>query len=127
MTEAAITMRIPAQTRFVGVARVTAASLAADLGFSVDGIDDVVAGVNELVAMLIEWAEDNGCQTMALQFTLTDDELRADVHVEDADRVPASPEPDILDDLARRILDRVVDEYHIDGPSGWVRRGLQTP
>lgn len=125
MTEAAITMRIPAQTRFVGVARVTAASLAADLGFSVDGIDDVVAGVNELVAMLIEWAEDNGCHTVALQFTLTDDELRADVHVEGADQVPDSPEPDILDDLARRILDRVVDEYHIDGPSGWVRRGLQ--
>jgi hypothetical protein len=50
----AIRLTIPAELRYLRLARVTAAAIAADLDFSVQDIDDVRVAVDELSALLIE-------------------------------------------------------------------------
>ena len=49
-----IRLTIPADFRYLRLARVTAAAIAADLDFSVQDIDDVRVAVDELAALLIE-------------------------------------------------------------------------
>lgn len=126
MKPAVIAMRIPAQSRFIGATRVTAANLGSEVGFAVDAIDDLVVGVNELVAMLIEWAEDHGGETVSLSFELASAELLVRVAVDGAGGHEPADEPDVLDDLARRILERVVDDFDLEGPTGWLRKALVT-
>ena len=55
-----IRLAIPADFRYLRVARVTAAAIAADLDFSVQDIDDVRVAVDELSALLIEDATGGG-------------------------------------------------------------------
>jgi hypothetical protein len=51
---APIRLTVPADYRYLRLARVTAAAVAADLDFSVQDIDDVRVAVDELSALLIE-------------------------------------------------------------------------
>ncbi len=112
-----ILVTIPAHSRFVALVRVTAASLAAELDFTVDEIADVRVGADELTALLIEWAEDHGRETIQLRYLLTDDclELEGDAGPGDA---LGGAEPvslgDGLDHITEQILSAVVDTYVID-------------
>ncbi len=128
MTVAEIIMTMPAESRFVATARVTAASLAAELDFAVDRIEALQAGANELVSLLIEWADDHGGDRIELTYGASADSLSITARVLDpagtrsaadgpeAD-APEAEDPDAddpvgaLDDLTRQILDAVVDEF----------------
>lgn len=116
---ATITVSVPAEHRFVAMTRVAAASLAAELDFDVDQIEELRIGVNELVSMLVERSPAD--TTLHLTYSIHADRLEVAGHNEHA---TSSAEPDI-DDLARQILDVVVDAYHCDQTSFWLeKRGL---
>ncbi len=123
MSVAEITMTLPADSRFVATARVTVASLAAELDFGVDRIEALQAGANELVSLLIEWADDHGGDRIELTYHAAPDALSVDGRVLDAAGQPvADPSgagaDDPLDDLTRQILAAVVDEFDLGAGYG---------
>lgn len=105
-------MVMPADSRFISTARVTAASLAAELDFTIDEIEELRMGANELIALLTEFARDHDVDTLELRYVISDDgiELHGRVNAPDG----AATEPDLL---ATQILDAVVDSYGFDGPA----------
>ncbi len=121
---AEISVVLPADSRFVATARVTTASLAAELDYSVDQIDELRVGVNELVALLVEWAEDHDLPRVELRFQISDDAVVIEGTAIDASGAPAGEASGAaageagLDVLTRQILAGVVDEYEIDGGRG---------
>lgn len=121
MTDAEITVTMPAESRFVALARVTAAGLAAEMDFGVTDIEDLRTGANELVAILVEWAEDHGCDHVDLTFRLDAERVELDAVVPTDAPIGAGtrtqPAEEPLDELSRRILTAVVDEHDI----GWGR------
>ena len=115
-----VELRLPAESRHAATARVVAASLAADLGFNVDEIDDLRLGVNEAVAVLLDvdgTAREPG-DGLELVFRISD--RRLDIEVS---RLGA-PTGITLDELAERILSAVVD--HHDHSDGTVRLSKST-
>lgn len=113
-----ILVTIPADSRFVALVRVTAASLAAELDFTLDEIADVRVGADELTALLIEWAEDHGRETVNLRYRLTENclELEGDAGPGNGEpgAEPAGPSVPELDHITEQILSAVVDTYVID-------------
>lgn len=116
MSPSDIRFTIPAQSRFISLVRITAASLAAELDFTIAEIEDLKVGANELASMLIEAAEDHDVAEIELRFGIDDDRvtMHGSVDVASADLESA------LDGLTRRILDAVVDEYSITANSGHI-------
>jgi serine/threonine-protein kinase RsbW len=107
-----IKLRLPADARHAATARVVAASLAADLGFDVDEIDDLRLGVNEAVAVLLD---DGGAVSrrsrLEVEFRVSDRRIDIEVSVR-----PGATAGITLDELAERILTAVVDHHdHVDG------------
>jgi serine/threonine-protein kinase RsbW len=117
-----ILVTIPAQSRFVALVRVTAASLAAELDFTVDEIADVRVGADELTSLLIEWAEDRGRATVTLRYVLSDNclEMEGDAGPTEGQpgSEPVSPDSLGLDHITEQILATVVDSHVIGGGYG---------
>jgi anti-sigma regulatory factor (Ser/Thr protein kinase) len=102
-----IELRLPLAARHAATARVVAASLAADAGFSIDEIDDVRLGLNEAVAVLTDGAsapEDAGA-ALEIEFRVDGRALELVVR-STGDHAAVEP-----DELAGRILDAVMDRY----------------
>ncbi len=123
MSESQIQLRLPVESRFVAVARVTAASLAAELDFTVDGIEDLRTGANEVVALLLESAQDHGAEEILLRFTVGEDSLAIAGTISET-RVESASEPSsdaaeggVLDTLTERVLAAVVDEFEVSATS----------
>ena len=116
MPASELTLVMPAESRFVSTARVTAASLAAELDFSIDEIEELRMGANELVVILSELANDNGITTLELRYVVGDGVI--EIH----GRVPAVGDIDgaEADVLACQILDAVVDSYSFEGPAAHI-------
>lgn len=106
-----VDIEIPLHTRHASTVRAVAAAVCAELGFSVDAIDDLRLGVNEAVALL---ADVDAPADARLRITF---EPIADTVVVRCVRLGVDDElaDDDIDTLARRILDAVVDEYRIEG------------
>ena len=111
MTESDIRLSIPAESRFVATARVTTAGIAAELGYSIDEIDGLRTGVNELVASLIEYAEDHGIDHVDLVFRPTAD--AREIEGRAGREAAADASGGSLDDLTDRILGGVVDDHEL--------------
>lgn len=113
---AEITMTLPAESRFVATTRVTTASLAAELDFPVDRIEELRVGVNELAAALMEWAEDNRGDRIQLTFRVGTEDLEV------LGEVLGAPDglesEDDLDVLTGQILAGVTDDYALAGGHG---------
>lgn len=111
-TATELTLTMPAESRFISTARITAASLAAELDFSIDEIEELRMGANELIALLTDFAEDHDVTSIDLRYVVEHDciELHGSVDAP----AGATAEPDIL---ATQILDSVVDSYGFDGAS----------
>lgn len=102
--ERTVSLEIPAELGFVSLARVTAASLAADLDPAIDEVEDLRVAVNELVGILVEAAE---AGTIGIHMW-TDE---AAIHV--SGRCLGEWAPTEPDQLALRILEATVDEHEI--------------
>ncbi len=106
-----VELEVPLQPRYGSTVRAVAASVCAELGFSVDDIDDLRLGVNEAVSVLTD-VDDPGGGRLRVRFLPGDGAVTV---VCSRHGVPESLVDDDIDVLARRILDAVVDEYAVDG------------
>lgn len=118
MSTSEITMTFPAESRFISTARLAAASIAAELDFSVDEIEALTMGANELFAILLDLAEEADASTLAVRYVVPDTaESNGEISI-----IGTLPEGAIGDDfeldmLAVRILDTVVDRYEVTADS----------
>jgi anti-sigma regulatory factor (Ser/Thr protein kinase) len=100
-----VSLTLPLHVRHASTARMVAASLAADAGFSADDIEDLRLGINEVVSVLADEPSDDPAARLTIEFNLVPG--RVEATVARTDGAGASE----LDDLAKRILDAVVDSY----------------
>jgi len=106
-----VDLEIPLHTRYASTVRAVAAAVCAELGFSVDAIDDLRLGVDEAVSVLSDVDADPDARLMV---TFEPGERAVTVRCTRLGVDEALDEGDI-DVLARRILDAVVDEYTVEG------------
>ena len=104
----AVRLSVPGSLEYVRVARLTAAAVAARLGFDVEEIEDLRVAVDELASVVIE-AGTGG----ELSFTFSN---LGDAFVVDG-TAPVSTAPTI-DDLTRQILSVVVDTFELAESDG---------
>jgi serine/threonine-protein kinase RsbW len=103
-----VRLSVPGALEYVRVVRLTAAAVAARLGFDVDEIEDVRVAVDELASVVIEAGS-------GAEITFTFSNL-GDTFVVDGS-APVSRQP-ALDDLSRQILSVVVDDFEISATDG---------
>jgi serine/threonine-protein kinase RsbW len=105
-----VELEVPLHPRYGSTVRAVAASVCAELGFSVDDIDDLRLGVNEAVSVLADVDDPTGGR---LRVRLESGDGAVTVVCSRhgiGERLVAAD----IDVLARRILDAVVDEYTVD-------------
>ena len=108
-----VTLRIPASPAFVQVVRLTAASLASRLGFSIDDIEDLKIAVDELSAYMTGAQGREG--TLEITFRVDDD--RIEIH--GVGRfLPGVKVRTELTDFSKQILDTVVDDAALSQVDG---------
>jgi serine/threonine-protein kinase RsbW len=114
-----IELEIPLSTRFASTVRAVAAAVSADLGFSVDEIDDLRLAVNEAVALLAD-VDDAAGGRLRIVFEPVDDAVTVRCVRSGVDGQLDLADVDVL---AQRILDAVVDDYSVvDGTFTVVKR-----
>ncbi len=93
---------VPLRTRYASTVRMIVASLGAEAGFSVDEIDDVRLGLDEVFSML---AERHVGDRVHATFRLDGHQMIASLKLE------SGPLDVTFDELADNILRSVVDSY----------------
>lgn len=119
-----IELEVPLSTSSASTVRAVAAAICADLGFSIDDIEDLRLAINESVSLLAD-VDGDGTQRLRVGFAAGDGvvTVRCGRHGGAASDGHGSD----IDPLARRILDTVVDEYHLgDGEVTLVKRVATT-
>jgi len=114
--EDAVELWLPATSRHLRLARLAAAGLATDLGFSVDEIEDLRLAVDEACAVLVESAADNA--RLDLVYRSEDDAIVIDGRCPSVNgALPA------LHAVVEAILHTTLDEYQVyrDGESNAFR------
>lgn len=109
----AVQLIVPAEAGSARLARLVAAALAADADFTIDETEDLRVAVSELVALLVEGADDLD-DNVTLNFRRGADSV--EVAGARVLRAGVSPAGDGVtpDDLALEILRVVVDEHHYE-------------
>jgi serine/threonine-protein kinase RsbW len=103
---------VPAQARFLRLARLTAAGIAGDMGFGLEAIEDLRVAIDEVCAILIERAADDS--QLDLTYKVSDGGLV----IEGSCRNPgAVPE---LHPVAAELLAMTADDYAVDAADGVV-------
>ena len=108
-TDSSVRVSIPASARFLSAARVVAAALGADSGLSVDDLDDLRLGVNEMVSALLDGAAPDA--RVELQF------LAVDGAVTVTGVLDGGGQGAVADELTTRILDAVADHHVLEASS----------
>lgn len=111
-TRDAVTLRLPAQARYIRIARLVGAGLANELGVDLDGLDDIRLAIGEVCALATQF----GAESIDLQFTLIDGHLamRGGGRAREAS---GSLDGRVDDDhvkLVRQILDVACSEHEIN-------------
>jgi hypothetical protein len=106
VSEEVVHLTMPATPNLLRVARLTAASLASRLGFSVDEIEDVKIAVDELCFALIGSKGRDGSLTIV--YRRGDARLDIDGEGQFADAVDPAPS-----ELSTQILAAVVDSHEV--------------
>lgn len=114
-----IELEIPLTIRFASTVRAAAAAVCVDLGFSIDDIDDLRLAINEALSLLVD-VDDPHLGRLRIDLESGDGTVTVRcVRQVDGD----DSKIDNIDPLARRILDAVVDDYHVgDGVVTLVKR-----
>lgn len=102
----AVQLIVPAEPGSARLARLVAAALATDADFSVDDTEDLRVAVSELVALLVEGAE-NPADQITLGYLRSSD----GVEVTGSRTLKTGGDGTKPDDLALEILRVVVDEH----------------
>ena len=104
-----VRLSLPASPRFLAAARVVATSLGAESGLSIDDLEDLRLGVNELVSVLVEAGGDGRVE---LEFDVEESSITVR-----GERSGASDVRVEVDELTARIVEAVADHHEIDGSS----------
>ena len=110
-----VELRLPAESAFVAVLRMTTAGLAARLDFTLDDIEDLRMAVGEACALVLEHAAQGG--DLRAAFHLADGSIRVSIAadtVEDAEPDEQSFGWQVLTALTNDVLTRA------DGSLRWV-------
>lgn len=110
MIDQTVRLEIPALPRYLSAARLVAASLGAEAGLSVDDLEDLRLGVDELIATLIDASNDGA--VVRLGFSVEGRSVVVD-GVLHGDAAPVS-----ADEMTRRIAAAVSDHYEL-GPTSF--------
>jgi serine/threonine-protein kinase RsbW len=105
-----VRLSLPASPRYLAAARLVATSLGAESGLSVDDLDDLRLGLNELVSLLVEAGVDGS--RVELEFEIEDGTITVRGELDGGASTPIE-----ADELTRRIVSAVVDRHHLDGSS----------
>jgi hypothetical protein len=112
-TPGPIQLTAPAERASVRLARLLAAGVAADAGFSVDDTEDLRIAVSELVALLVDGLDDLDVSgsPLAVEFRRSEGEV-----VVEGQRPAVDGRPDTggVDDLVLEILRVVVDDHSFE-------------
>jgi serine/threonine-protein kinase RsbW len=110
-----VSVRIPASPQYLQVVRLIAAGLASRLKFTIDDIEDLKIGVDELAAYLIGSSGRDG--TLDIAFTIVDNRIEITGTAAFERRRPVKN----LTEFSRQILDTVADEAALfqDGTPGF--------
>lgn len=114
--DGAVVLSVPAEARHLRLARLAASGFCADLGFSLDEVEELRLAVGEAGAVLVEHAE------AGARLTVRYLEDAGDLVVEG--RCPADPEtPLSLDPVAEAVLANTVDDFEVgrDGEANTFR------
>jgi serine/threonine-protein kinase RsbW len=103
-----VRLSVPGSLEYVRVVRLTAAAVAARVGFDIEEIEDLRVAVDELASVVIEAGD--GAE-ITFMFSNRDDTFV----MEGSAAVTASPS---IDDLSRQILSVVVDDFELDTADG---------
>ncbi len=113
--EPTVRVTVPATTEYVRLARLNAAGLAADVGFSVEEIEDLRVAVDELFFLLVG---EEGERTVEIDYHVDNEALVIHGRRRGASIGPSSA---VVDDLVREILGVTVDEWHVDSDEAGLR------
>lgn len=109
---------LPLAAKYASTVRAVAASLAADVGLSIQDIDDLRLGVNEAISVLTDVDSDEldpAVARLTVRFEADDDRIGVAAFRRGVDTADLH-----IDLLAEKILGAVVDEFSVDD-SGMVR------
>ena len=109
--ENTIRLSIPASTRFLRLARLTAAGLAGDLGYRMDAIEDLRVAADELCAAVITGARPGD------ELVLTYREIAGGLSIEGSCATEGD-EPPELHGVARELVEILADEYALGRENG---------
>ncbi len=113
--QGSVRLAVPPGARYLSAVRVVAGAMAADAGFSVDDLDDLRLGVDELVSALIAGLDGTDVTDVRITLDYLIDGasvvVRGGVEGAEANAVP--------DPLTSKILAAVADHYEL-GPSSFV-------
>lgn len=101
-----VRLTIPARSRYLRLARLTAAGIAGDLGFSLQGIEDLRVAIDEVCALVIHGCAE-GAQ-LELVYETDGDKLLIEGSCLGAPNAMAEIHP-----VARELLEMTADEYDI--------------
>jgi serine/threonine-protein kinase RsbW len=110
-----VELRLPAESAYVAVLRMTTAGLAARLDFTLDDIEDLRMAVGEACALVLEHADPGG--DLYATFDLSDGSIRVAVSADTA----AEDDPD-EDSFGWQVLTALTSDVVIsrEGPLHWV-------
>jgi serine/threonine-protein kinase RsbW len=109
--EARVRLAIPASPRYLRLARLMAAGLASELGYSMDSIEDLRIAVDELCAATIDGA------TASADLELTYREQDGALAIEGTCGSAGHDDP-TMHRMARELLDMLADDYSIEAAGG---------
>jgi serine/threonine-protein kinase RsbW len=108
-----VKLLIPARPRFLRLARLTAAGIGTDLGFSLHDIEDLRVAVDEACACLMQGCADDSHESVHhLELTY---EVLGDKLLIQGSAPCAAGQPVDLHPVARELLDMTADEYDVTG------------
>jgi serine/threonine-protein kinase RsbW len=104
-------LRLPAETAYVSVLRMTTAGIAARLDFTLDDIEDLRIAVGEACALVLDGADPDG--SLQASYLVGDDELTVQIAADGA----AAVEPD-RDSFAWQVLSALCTRIETDSSAG---------
>ncbi len=108
-----VSITIPASPAYIGVVRLVAAGLASRLGFTIDEIEDLKIGVDELSAYLTGAQGRDG--TIRIAFSIEGERIEI---TGTGELSPGQKVRTDLTEFSRMILSTVVDEASLQQPNG---------
>jgi serine/threonine-protein kinase RsbW len=110
-----VELRLPAESAYVAVLRMTTAGLAARLDFTLDDIEDLRMAVGEACALVLEHADPDG--DLYANFDLSDGSIRVSVSADSRSAADADQDSFGWQVLTALTSDVVTER---DGRLGWV-------